>query len=42
MTELTPMVETLYLFVDEAGDLGFGKGATRTFVVSYMITKNPN
>ncbi len=28
------------VFVDEAGDLGFSAGATRTFVVAYLIPES--
>lgn len=35
------MAKTLYLFVDEAGDLGFSKNSTCVFVVCYIATENP-
>lgn len=35
------MAKTLYLFVDEAGDLGFSKNSTNVFVVCYMATEKP-
>jgi len=32
----------MYIYLDESGDLGFSKGSTKYFVISFIITKNPN
>ena len=37
----SPLEKTLYVYLDESGDLGFGQGGTRYFTIAFIIVEDP-